>query len=113
MNEKKLLSIEDAENLSIDAVQNYYKEYISKSQVDLIGSFGFGNDLVEKAEGSYIFLKNGRKIIDFTGGIGVLGHGHNNEKILSSRLKFQENKRMEVHKNYFSRLFSFYCCQKT
>ena len=35
MNEKKLLSIEDAENLSIDAVQNYYKEYISKSQVDL------------------------------------------------------------------------------
>lgn len=102
MNEKKLLSIEDAENLSIDAVQNYYKDYISKSQVDLIGSFGFGNDLVEKAEGSYIYLKNGRKIIDFTGGIGVLGHGHNNEKILSSRLKFQENKRMEVHKNYFS-----------
>ena len=64
MNEKKLLSIEDAENLSINAVQNYYKEYISKSQVDLIGSFGFGNDLVEKAEGSYIFLKNGRKIIN-------------------------------------------------
>lgn len=102
MNNKKLLTVENAEELSINAVHNYYKDYISKSQVDLIGSFGFGNDLVEKAEGSYIYLKDGRKITDFTGGIGVLGHGHNNEKIISSRIKFQKSKRMEVHKNYFS-----------
>ena len=101
-NNTRLLSVEDAENLDIKQVHNLFKEYISKSQVELIGSFGFGNDLVDYAEGSYIFLKNGKKIIDFTGGIGVLGHGHNHPRIIEQRKKFQEKKRMEVHKNYFS-----------
>ena len=99
---KRLLSVEDAENLDISQVHDLFKKYISKSQVELIGSFGFGNDLVDSAEGSYIFLKNGKKIIDFTGGIGVLGHGHNHPRIIERRKKFQEEKRMEVHKNYFS-----------
>jgi len=98
----KLLSVEDAENLKISEIQELYKKYISKSQVELIGSFGFGNDLVDYAEGSYIYLKDGKKIIDFTGGIGVLGHGHNHPRILKERKLFQEKKRMEVHKNYFS-----------
>ena len=99
---KKLLSVEDAENLDIKEVHKLYKKYISKSQVELIGSFGFGNDLVDYAEGSYIYLKNGKRITDFTGGIGVLGHGHNHPRIIKERKKFQENKRMEVHKNFFS-----------
>ena len=97
-----VLSVEDAENLDISQVHDLFRKYISKSQVELIGSFGFGNDLVDYAEGSYIFLKNGKKIIDFTGGIGVLGHGHNHPRIIEQRKKFQEKKRMEVHKNYFS-----------
>ncbi len=99
---KRLLSVNEAEKLNINEVQSLFKKYISKSQVELIGSFGFGNDLVDYAEGSYIYLKSGRKIIDFTGGIGVLGHGHNHERIIKSRLDFQKKKRMEVHKNYFS-----------
>ena len=28
--------------------------------------------------------KDGKKILDFSGGIGVLNHGHNNEEILSA-----------------------------
>ena len=34
----KLFSVEDAENLSINEIHNLYKTYISKSQVELIGS---------------------------------------------------------------------------
>jgi len=98
----KLFNVNEIDNLDIKTIHKLYKEYVSKSQVDLIGSFGFGNDLVDYAEGSYLYLKNGRKIIDFTGGIGVLGHGHNHPRILSSRIDFQNKKRMEVHKNYFS-----------
>ena len=43
-----------------------------------------------------------KKIYDFTGGIGVLNHGHNNERILKARLNFAKDKKMEIHKNYFS-----------
>jgi len=102
MDNKKLYTVADAENFKISEVHDLYKKFISKSQVELIGSFGFGNDLVDYAEGSYIYLKNGKKIIDFTGGIGVLGHGHNHPRIIQERKQFQDKKRMEVHKNYFS-----------
>ena len=99
---KKLYSIEEAENFKIDDIWALYRKYVNNSQVDLISSFGFGNDTVKKAEGIYIYTTDGKKIYDFTGGVGVLNHGHNHPRILRARKKFSESKKMEVHKNYFS-----------
>ncbi len=98
---KYLLSVEDAELLNIEEVWDSYRSYVSSSQVDLIGSFLFGRELADYAEGCYIYTKD-RKILDMTGGIGVLNHGHNHPKILEIRRKFNKNKKMEVHKNFFS-----------
>lgn len=102
MNTVKLLTVEDAENLSIEEVWGLYKRFVNASQVELLGAFGAGRDLVDYSKGCYIHLKNGKRILDLTGGIGVLNHGHNNEKILATRQSFQSKKRMEVHKNYLS-----------
>ena len=99
---KKLYSINDAENFKIEDIWDLYRKYVNNSQVDLISSFGFGNDTVKKAEGIYIYTNNGKKIYDFTGGIGVLNHGHNHPRIISARKKFSDSNKMEVHKNYFS-----------
>jgi putrescine aminotransferase len=101
-NKTKLYSISDAENFSIETVHDLYKNYINSSQVELIASFGFGNDLVKNSEGLIINTFNQKKILDFTGGVGVLNHGHNHPRILAARNKFSLEKRMEVHKNYFS-----------
>ncbi|WP_250563749.1 aspartate aminotransferase family protein [Sphaerisporangium fuscum] len=65
-------------------------------------SFGFGRELVERAEGAWIWTRGGRRILDFTGGVGVLNHGHNHPRILAARERFQQARRMEVHKTYFS-----------
>jgi putrescine aminotransferase len=99
---KKLYSVEDVENLSIENVFDLYKKYINFSQVELISSFGFGQDLIDKAEGMYIYTKDGKKILDFTGGVGVLNHGHNHPRILKIRQEYSKKMKMEVHKNYFS-----------
>lgn len=56
---------------------------------------------MEKSEKNLIYTKSGKKIYDFTGGIGVLNYGHNNERIFKVKNKFARLKRMEVHKNYF------------
>lgn len=101
MKNKELFSIDDTENLSIDEVWSMYQSFVSSSQVDLIGSFMFGRELAEHSEGCYIHLKD-KKILDITGGIGVLNHGHNHPRILDARRRFNNNKRMEVHKNFFS-----------
>jgi putrescine aminotransferase len=98
----KLLSVGDAEKLDINQIHNLYKNYVNSSQVDLISKFGFGNDVSLYSEGIFIYTKSGKKIYDFTGGVGVLNHGHNNKRILAVRKKFSDNKRMEVHKNFFS-----------
>ncbi|WP_030246959.1 aspartate aminotransferase family protein [Streptomyces sp. NRRL S-350] len=98
----ELLTVEQAESMTTEQVHDLYRRYVSRSQVSLIGSFGFGRDLVDHAEGAWIHLRDGRRILDFTGGVGVLNHGHNHPRILAARRRFQEARRMEVHKNYLS-----------
>jgi len=97
-----LMSVEDAEALDVSEVQRLYRRYINKNQVSLMTSFGFGRELVERAEGAYLYQRDGRRILDFTGGVGVLNHGHNHPRILAARRRFAERQRMEVHKTYFS-----------
>lgn len=98
----KLLSYEDSLKLNISEVKDYYKKFINKSQVDFFSSFGFGNDLISNATNNSLTTQQGEKILDFTGGIGVLNTGHNNDKIIKKRITFQQEKRMEVHKIFFS-----------
>ncbi|MFC4107612.1 aspartate aminotransferase family protein [Micromonospora zhanjiangensis] len=83
-------------------VQDLYRKYVSRSQVSLITSFGFGRVLADHAEGVWITTRDGRRILDFTGAVGVLSHGHNHPRILAARRRFAEKHRMEVHKAFFS-----------
>lgn len=83
-------------------VQQLYRTYVSESQVKLLGLFGFGRDVAVSAEGLYITTAKGRRILDFTGGFGVLNHGHNHPRLLAARIAFQQQQRMEVHKNFLS-----------
>ena len=98
---KKFITVEEAKYLSVKDVHQMYEKYVSKSQVNFFKNFSFGNDLIIKADGSYLYTEN-KKIFDLTGGIGVLNHGHNNSKILEQRIKYQKEKKMEVHKLFFS-----------
>jgi putrescine aminotransferase len=105
----KLISVDEASQFSIDKIHDLYEEFVNKSRVDLLSVFGFGNETVDYAEGLYIYTTNGKKIYDFTGGIGVLSHGHNHPRILKARIKYEQERRMEVHKNYFSPYIAALC----
>lgn len=98
----KLLSYKDCQKLTLKQVQKMYSEYINPALSTSLKSFSFGNTLVSRAKDSEILLKDKRKIIDLTGGLGVLNIGHNQKKITDTRIKFQKEMRMEVHKNFFS-----------
>lgn len=98
----ELFTVEQAEQLDVAQVHDLYRAYVNKSQVALMTSFGFGRELVDHAQGAYIHLKDGRRVLDLTGGVGVLNHGHNHPRILQARIRFQQRRRMEVHKTYFS-----------
>lgn len=99
---KKLYQANECYDLELKDVQDLYRQYVSSSQVDMIGSFGFGKELADTAIGSWITTKSGKRILDFTGGMGVLNHGHNHPRILQVRKEYQEKLKMEVHKNFLS-----------
>jgi len=98
----RLIGVEECEQLSVKAVQSLYRDYVSRSQVSLTTTFGFGKQLIEKAEGPWIYSREGKRILDFTGAVGVLNHGHNHPRILAARRRFAERQRMEVHKAFLS-----------
>ena len=78
-----LFENDDVDYLSIEQIWNYYKKYVNPDQVDLIASFGFGRDLVDYAEGCWIYTKSGKRILDFTGGIGVLNPPEAQKKVVT------------------------------
>ena len=76
----KLLSLQDCQRLTLKQIQKMYSEYINPALSTSLKSFSFGNTIVSKAKESEIILKNKKKIIDLTGGLGVLNIGHNPKK---------------------------------
>ncbi|MBI4819363.1 MAG: aminotransferase class III-fold pyridoxal phosphate-dependent enzyme [Deltaproteobacteria bacterium] len=96
----RLLSVDDCSAMDAQQTRELYRRFVNPGQVDLLSSFGFGQTLAVRAEGMYIDTQDGRRILDFTGGIGVLGHGHNHPRILAARRAYQEQHRMEVHKSF-------------
>lgn len=97
-----MYKISDLNKLNIKDVQSLYNKYVNPSQSSAIKIFGFGKDLVDFSLGKWIYTQTGKKILDFTGGFGVLNHGHNHPRIIEARIKFQKKNRMEIHKNYLS-----------
>ncbi|WP_434739772.1 aspartate aminotransferase family protein [Micromonospora sp. SH-82] len=98
----RLIGLEECEALTVREVHDLYRRYVSKSQVSLMTTFGFGRELVERAEGAWIHLRDGNRVLDLSGGVGVLNHGHNHPRILAARARFAAERRMEVHKAFFS-----------
>ena len=102
MKEKKLFSVDDCENLSNSEIRDLYKKYVNPAIEQLFNSFDLGHEVIDYSEGVWIYTKDNKKILDVTGGIGVLTHGHNHPRILKTRINFQNKKKMEVNKTIFS-----------
>ncbi len=97
-----LYTADDCNTITIDKLKDIYKNYVSPSFEHILSSFSFGNEIIVKAEGAWLYTKSNRKILDITGGAGVLNLGHNHPRILKTRINFQNETRPEVHKFFFS-----------
>lgn len=88
--------------MNIRTIKSYYRNFVNPGFVDQIELFSFHKDIFKKSKGVYIYSDN-RKLLDITGGLGVLNHGHNHPKIIKARIKYNSNYNLEVHKNILSR----------
>lgn len=49
-----------------------------------------------------VHAADGRRILDFSGGMNVLNHGHNHPRVLAARRRFNDERRLEVCKAVIS-----------
>jgi acetylornithine/succinyldiaminopimelate/putrescine aminotransferase len=91
-----LLSVEDAKRLSPERVIDLFMSHLNPGQMHFLRLLGFHRVIVDQAEGMYYFTRDAQKILDFFGGFGSLGLGHNHPRVLAARQRFQQEKRHEI-----------------
>ena len=99
----KLYSFNEAFNLDSADVKKLYKNYSNIKLPDIYYKFSFGKKIFSSAKGSFIYDRAKNKYFDFTGGLGVANFGHNHPKIIKTRIRFQKNNYLEIHKSYLNR----------
>ncbi len=104
-----MYGFEDIDSLEYDVVKRAYIDHINPVKAKLLSVFKAGKVIVDRAEGAYIYERNGNKILDLTGGYGVLSHGHNHPRILKARKYCLEKHKLEVNKNYMSQAMAALC----
>ncbi|MCG0278524.1 MAG: aspartate aminotransferase family protein [Thermanaeromonas sp.] len=78
-----LLSLEDALKLSRQEIREYYKRYINPGLASLLSLLDFDKQFV-KAEGVYVWDREGRRYIDCLGAYGALNLGHNPPQVIKA-----------------------------
>ncbi|MCX5694577.1 MAG: aspartate aminotransferase family protein [Candidatus Omnitrophica bacterium] len=102
MDKTQWYKLEDVEQLSAQEKIRLTQKYVNCGMVNLFGLLGFDKAWASSAEGMYITLSDGRRILDMSGGNGVLGLGHNHPRILAARSKINNEKRLELCKAFIS-----------
>ena len=102
MPNSKLISIEDIHDISQQEIRNFYERYLNPGMLWFQDKLGFTSIEPDTSEGCYILTKDGRRILDFTGGRGVLGLGHNHPRLAKVRTEFEQENRPIVWKDFLS-----------
>ncbi len=92
-----LLTLADCEAMSVATARSLYRAHVSPALGTVIDSFDTGRVMVDRAEGVWITARDGRRILDATGGMGVLAIGHNHPRVLAARRRYAEAGHMAPH----------------
>lgn len=98
----KLIKINEIGKLSQEEIYQMYKKHVNPGMLKFFDLLGFKEIRPVKSEGMYIYTKDGKKILDFTGGRGVLSHGHNHPRLNELRQKIERDKTPVVWKDFVS-----------
>ena len=98
----KLISSAEVDSLPQKTIVGFYQDHVNPGIAAFLKILGFAKYKIVRAEGMYHHTECGRKILDFSGGLSVLNHGHNHPRILEVRRKFNQNKNLEICKAFIS-----------
>lgn len=90
--ERRLLTLDESLDLDSEAANDLYAAHLNKYMLQIFDILGLKDMDIRGAQGVEIWLNDGRTILDFSGGFGVLGLGHNHPRIIEAERKCHERK---------------------
>lgn len=102
MKEYNLIQLLEVDTFTQKEIVGLYSKYINPGIAIFLKILGFDKYKIMKAEGMYLYTECGKKILDLSGGLSVLNHGHNHPRIMEARKRFNEDKRLEICKAFIS-----------
>ena len=97
-----LITVEQAKALEVEATGELFRKHLNPGQYHFMKLLGFHEVLIDSAEGLYYRDRKGREILDFFGGFGAVGPGHNHPRIVEVRRRFQKEQRHEIAMAFMS-----------
>lgn len=79
-----LLSLQESLDLDHSAANGLFERHLNKYLLQIWRILGYSDMDIVSAKGCEIFLKDGRTLIDFSAGIGIVGLGHNHPRIIEA-----------------------------
>lgn len=91
-----LLSLDQSLDLDMRSANELYEAHLNRYLLRVFKILGFSEMDIQSAQGMEIRLGDGRTILDFSGGIGICGFGHNHPRLLEAERKFHERKYIDL-----------------
>jgi acetylornithine/succinyldiaminopimelate/putrescine aminotransferase len=91
-NELPLLSLDESLDLDSATANKLYSQHLNKYMLQLFDILGLKDMDIKGAQGVEIWLNDGRTLLDFSAGLGVLGLGHNHPRIIEAERKCHDRK---------------------
>lgn len=88
----KLLTLDESLNLDPVTANKFYGAHLNKYLLQVFRILGLDELDIKGAQGIEIWLADGRTLLDFSAGIGVLGLGHNHPRIIEAERKCHDAK---------------------
>ncbi|QIG50159.1 aspartate aminotransferase family protein [Nordella sp. HKS 07] len=87
-----LLSLDQSLDMNSADANALYSRHLNKYMLQIFDILGLKDMDIRGAEGLEIWLNDGRTLLDFSGGLGVVGLGHNHPRIIEAERKCHERK---------------------
>ncbi|MFD1961123.1 aminotransferase class III-fold pyridoxal phosphate-dependent enzyme [Novosphingobium panipatense] len=96
--DRKLLTLDESLALDNAKAMALYGAHLNRYMLQVFDVLGLKDMDVASAQGSTITLRDGRTILDFSGGFGVLGLGHNHPRVLAAERRCHEERVLDCIK---------------
>ncbi|MEK9499886.1 aspartate aminotransferase family protein [Gaopeijia maritima] len=91
-----LITLDEALDLPLERANALFETHLNRYLLRVFKILGFSEMDIVGAEGTVIHLRDGRRILDFSGGIGICGVGHNHPRVLAAERACQERKVIDL-----------------